>query len=319
MRITFKNILQLAIPTAVFIFFAVSLIKNWDQINQYSFSLQPMFFILSEILIILFVLFSSWGWKKILEEISGKNISFGSALKIHISSWILRYIPGRIGTVLGKVYLSHQKWGIPKKEILLSSVYEYTLIVLASLLIGGYTLYFTNLWSKFLSSAAFVGLFIFLLIIVLFPKFFYLILNIFLAIAKRGQINLNKKISPFNLLALLLFYFGNRLLFGIAFLFLTKSLINVKPEEMIFVISSFVLASIIGFLAFFSPGGLGVREGVLVLFLQTIFPLETAVILSLMSRLWQILADGILALTIFFPKKTLANFKHFFLSSHEKV
>lgn len=303
MRLTPRNILQFIIPTAVFIFFVTTIIRKWGHINQYSFSLDPMPFSLSVVLLVLFVMFSSWSWKKILEELTDTDIPFGDALKIYITSWILRYIPGRVSMVLGKIYLSHQKWGIPKKEILLSSAYEHTFITITSLLIGGYALYLTNTWPKILSSATFVGLFIFLMLPIFFPKLFYSILNFFLAVAKRDPVRFKKKISPYKLFLLLLCYFGNRLLFGIAFLFLTESLIHVKPENIIFISSSFVLAAVIGLLAFFSPGGLGVREGTLVYLLQTIIPLETAIILSLLSRLWQILADSILALIIFIPIK----------------
>jgi hypothetical protein len=47
----------------------------------------------------------------------------------------------------------------------------------------------------------------------------------------------------------------------------------------------------IGFLAIFTPGGIGVREGVLVFLLSSIFPLPVSTLISLLSRLWMTLGE----------------------------
>jgi uncharacterized membrane protein YbhN (UPF0104 family) len=46
------------------------------------------------------------------------------------------------------------------------------------------------------------------------------------------------------------------------------------------------LASTLGVLAVFAPGGLGVREGVLVYLLSHIMPEGVSVVLSILTRLW---------------------------------
>ena len=53
-----------------------------------------------------------------------------------------------------------------------------------------------------------------------------------------------------------------------------------------FVASALVLAWIVGFLAVFAPGGLGVRESVLVLLLEQVMPVGPAVVLTALGRLW---------------------------------
>ena len=54
------------------------------------------------------------------------------------------------------------------------------------------------------------------------------------------------------------------------------------------------LSCIIGILAVFTPSGLGVREGIILLGLGLIMPKEYAVIISLVTRLWQTVAEFML-------------------------
>ena len=60
---------------------------------------------------------------------------------------------------------------------------------------------------------------------------------------------------------------------------------NVQPNELIFF--AFPLATIIGIIMIFVPGGLGAREGVLVVLLvSSNVPLQIATTISISSRLW---------------------------------
>ena len=56
-------------------------------------------------------------------------------------------------------------------------------------------------------------------------------------------------------------------------------------------IGTYVLAWIIGFLAFFTPGGLGVRETVLVLMLNLYLPVYISAVLAILSRVWWIIGE----------------------------
>ena len=60
--------------------------------------------------------------------------------------------------------------------------------------------------------------------------------------------------------------------------------------------SSYILASIVGLLAFFVPSGIGVREAVIVLTLSTYFGVEQAIVLAVVARLYTTIADGLLFL-----------------------
>ena len=51
----------------------------------------------------------------------------------------------------------------------------------------------------------------------------------------------------------------------------------------------------VGFLSVITPGGLGIREGMLSLLLSAYLPSSTATLVALLSRTWSLAADLVLA------------------------
>ena len=51
------------------------------------------------------------------------------------------------------------------------------------------------------------------------------------------------------------------------------------------------------------PGGLGIREGLLGLLLVNYMPIEQATLAALLSRVWMLSAEGVLAGIAFFVQK----------------
>lgn len=68
------------------------------------------------------------------------------------------------------------------------------------------------------------------------------------------------------------------------------------------VVATMVLATVagvtIGFLAFFAPGGIGVREAVISAVLVTVMPADRAVMVSLLFRVWLVALDGVLGILL---------------------
>jgi hypothetical protein len=65
-------------------------------------------------------------------------------------------------------------------------------------------------------------------------------------------------------------------------------------SRVLFVIGANALAWTIGFLAFFAPNGLGVREASLAFFLKQILPASVATLASLLARVWVTLAEVVI-------------------------
>jgi uncharacterized membrane protein YbhN (UPF0104 family) len=65
-----------------------------------------------------------------------------------------------------------------------------------------------------------------------------------------------------------------------------NSIVSVPWSQYLSLTAAFAFSYTLGFLAIFVPGGLGVREGILILLLSHYFPLPVATLISLFSRLW---------------------------------
>ncbi len=98
------------------------------------------------------------------------------------------------------------------------------------------------------------------------------------------------------ILKVVLMFIGNWLIVGYGFFILVRS---VNPavgwNEMLFCAGVFGISAIMGILAIFAPSGLGVREGIILAGLMLIMPESDAAVISVISRLWQSIAELTLA------------------------
>ena len=98
------------------------------------------------------------------------------------------------------------------------------------------------------------------------------------------------KISGSDVFRSVHWFFFTWLLWGIAFYFLTSGLSDQSISVPI--IFSFPLAGTIGIIALFSPGGLGIRESILVGSLTSFnVDLSLAITISAVSRLWFLVGE----------------------------
>ncbi|MDE0322436.1 MAG: hypothetical protein OXN27_00810 [Candidatus Poribacteria bacterium] len=82
---------------------------------------------------------------------------------------------------------------------------------------------------------------------------------------------------------------------GLAFFLFVKSLAPVAWTDAGILTACFAFAWIIGFLSFLTPGGLGIREGLLGLLLANYMPAPQAMIVALLCRIWMLSAEIVLA------------------------
>ena len=80
-------------------------------------------------------------------------------------------------------------------------------------------------------------------------------------------------------------------LLGTAFFLFIRSLASVSVSQLLVVTGTYAVAWSIGILSVITPGGLGVREGILSLLLTSVLPPATATLIALLSRLWTISAE----------------------------
>jgi uncharacterized membrane protein YbhN (UPF0104 family) len=207
--------------------------------------------------------------------------------KIWFVSNIGKYLPGKIWTVVGMIYLL-EKEGVPKRNGLATSILGQALSVLSAFILSfillGFTLY-EKIFSK--NPVVFFLAILFsiaVLIIVAYPRLLEISINLGLSLVKKERINLELKSR--DLLLYLGYYTFSWFLFGLAFMVFIKSISQVPWNLYFNLTGAFAFSLTIGFLAVFVPGGLGVREGILVLLLSLYFPLPVATLISIFSRLY---------------------------------
>ena len=82
---------------------------------------------------------------------------------------------------------------------------------------------------------------------------------------------------------------------GFAFFLFVQSFTSVQWADAGVLTACFAFAWIIGFLSFLTPGGLGIREGLLGLLLANYMPAPQATLVALLCRVWMLSAEIVLA------------------------
>jgi uncharacterized membrane protein YbhN (UPF0104 family) len=110
------------------------------------------------------------------------------------------------------------------------------------------------------------------------------------------------EIQPIKMRKIILVYVQLLYLFayiplGIGTYFLAKGIGMDIPFSNIFAIMAAIsVSAILGYIAFFSPGGLGVREGAMLVMLKQFSNIETALILPIVMRLIYIIIELLLGI-----------------------
>src|SRR4030065_238356 len=102
-----------------------------------------------------------------------------------------------------------------------------------------------------------------------------------------------------SLLLLWSFQFSYWVLKALGFFFLANSFYNFDYAWLKRFLGMYLFSWVLGFVAVFAPGGLGIREGSMTLFLKSYFPTGFAISLSLIGRVWITILELLLALLAF--------------------
>jgi len=284
-----SRLLPWVVVAAIGWFFYNSLMQNWENVKNIDLSfntgvaLGTAFFVLA-------VVGSGVLWGNMLSSLSGVKISVSDAIRIHCASWVLKYIPGQVGSYLNKLSWSTKK-GIAKKTVSTSFIYENVLMVFAGALLSipVIVLFRDIIGDQF---TLLIPLLVLIpMAIVLYKPVFYRLLNVLFKLIKKKPFRDSDFLSTKDLLMYQAGYLLPRLCNGVGFVLIVGAIFPIDSSMYIGLGATYILASIIGLLAIFVPGGLGVREAIIVLFLSVYFPVEQAIIISLIARFYATLSD----------------------------
>lgn len=310
MKSLLKTSLKLLV-VAIIVFYVVrNVTGNWHEVVKYNWSFHLGWFSLSLVAhLVTFVLFSQV-WCFLMTGF-GFKVRLRHAFKIGYLSNLGRYIPGKIWPVFGMAYLAKQiniSEEVSVTSWIIALMFALPSAFLATLV--GFMLS-PNLMSQQLHDTVGGGIYVLAIItmivsllLILMPSKLFPIANFFLKLMKRSPIEFELKRS-----IAIKVYFGYLVcwcMYGVSFWLLLKSIIPESGIGIIEASAAFILAYQVGYLAFFAPGGIGVRELVLTIIFGPYVGAASAGI-AIAARLWNLTVEiiaALLSLSIRFPAKT---------------
>jgi uncharacterized membrane protein YbhN (UPF0104 family) len=272
-------------------FVAAQLVQGWEAIRTYPWQWHPGYLILSFIGAQAGYLVLTRAWRSVLRAISIR-LAASTAYWVFILSNLGRYIPGRVWQV-GAAALFARSLGLHAGEIATSMVvYQFFLLpvgVLLGLFGGNLQGMVDHPWLR----AALLGSCLAMAAAALWP---HLLMRLFRPLVHRiGSSPERWRMAWSRKLAVIVQCAIGWTLLSLSFGFLVISTTRIGWEDFPQLSQTFLVSYIVGFVSLVTPGGLGVREGVMTLLLTPMTGAGPAAALSLLSRLW-ITATEIVAL-----------------------
>jgi len=285
-----KTIKIVATGTILF-FLGLSLRRDWRGVSDYIWNAQSWLLSLSFIFMLAQWFMIALEWKVIVRSLGGE-LGLRKGMRIYFLSNLGRYIPGSVWYVLGRAYLGERE-EVSAAVVSTSIVMENALATVSGMLLSALAspLFLSQYGRGSLYAGMAVGA---LGLIFLHPSLMSWLLSLLARLLRRssGVTPVGGYLATLGLLLGYIFIWAFR---GIAFFMLLYSLCPI-PLAWLPTIGGILAASyIVGFLVPFAPGGLGVREGVIVLLLGQYVPLPAAAAAAILLRIWSTLSELIWA------------------------
>jgi len=263
--------------------FIIYYLYSFDYIVFSEISINPFLLGISIVLLWGGFVASALSWKKSL-SVHQIKISNNLGIFSHGISVFAKYIPGKVWVIIGRASVVSERKG-SLAELGTISMKEQLVYLLAGLIVSFIALLWLPVNPVYSVIVAFTALFLSLL---LFSKrIHHLVLSLIKTITKKELkipfVSLNKALPMFKVITAYWFLWS----FGFYILVL-----SVLPDAPLIVTFAFPLSVCYGLLAIIVPGGIGVRESIIVFFLTKsgIEP-SFAVTISLIQRLWFITGE----------------------------
>lgn len=288
------KICRILFGTLVAVFLVWYFAKNWDEFSETIRNVDIGIFLFSMLFYFVYkyTLASLWHY---ITKINGCAIGYEKAVTSYLYSILGKYIPGKVFMLAARLaYYKEEDAPLAKVTVCFFIENVCTLLGAAMLFIVS-LLFFPNSllqdykWITLLLIAAFF--------VCIHPK----IINFFLGIiGKLFRKDLSIPMKYSDMLKVVLLFIGNWLIIGVGFFILTKSIYpDVGLSHLLFCAGIWGVSAIMGILAVFAPSGLGVREGIIVAGLMLIMPESDAMVISVVSRLWQTIPELLLVALAF--------------------
>lgn len=224
----------------------------------------------------------------------GRQIGFLESLAVLNTSGLLKYLPGRVWTYGAQMlWLGHR--GVSNAEVVQVNLVCFLYSALTAVSLGGaccivYVYHGPHVWVLWgsLVAAYFGG-------VLLGPKVLAMLL-----MGLGRLLGTSSKIEPPNnrLMLELAFNFTlSWLAMGVAGYYCGRGVgLAIGPGEVFAITASMSLASIVGYVSALTPGGIGVREALMLLILKNVTTPQAAIVLPITTRLLYTMVEIVLGI-----------------------
>jgi glycosyltransferase 2 family protein len=281
--------------------------SNWRDIRQ-TVSIQDkiIWLVIGILGYMLILTLLALAWKRSL-HLLGKDITYRDSYIVFNRSLISKYLPGNVFQYVGR-FLLGRNIGISDTTLVSSIILETLIQVAASIIlvlsfniILGWVYKFNNL--TLVLSAVFIILSIVIILILkyssktrqwLFKKPWFIQIR-----------TINVKSLLIGSIPILLIYFVFLLASGFLFWFLSITIFEINFSNSIPIfIGAYIISWTIGYITPGAPGGLGIREAILISILSPYMPGAKALSISIIFRLITIVGEVLIFITTYFFKGT---------------
>jgi hypothetical protein len=220
-------------------------------------------------------------WPVILRQI-GVTPPRG-AVRLFLQSQLGKYVPGSVWQYAGRIGLARSR-GVPVSSTVLSLLIEVSASAVAAVAVGVFVL-------PVLAAVPLAVLIVALVLAVAARPAF--VPNAFIRLAERvlrtsgdelrGALGALPRISAL--------YIPVWALYGAAFWLTARALFSIPASDLVLFTAAFAIGWLVGMAAVFAPGGIGVREAVLVGLLAPSIGQREAIVIAAASRLLLTAAD----------------------------
>jgi uncharacterized membrane protein YbhN (UPF0104 family) len=264
--------------------FALTFKAQWATIAAADWRLEPLRFSLaSAVLVASFALVAGlWGYA--LADTTGVPARRGA--RIWFLANLARYVPGNVWSVLGAVELARREGAQRRAAATVVAVTQVLSVALA-VLIG---LPVIAAEQARLGRPVLVGL----AVLAVLGGALLAARRPLLALARRRYPDLRPRDlvpSPRLAVVLVLGYALYWVVAGLAFGVFAASVYRPAGGHLPLLVAAYAAAYAAGFLSLLTPGGLGVREGVLVLLMAAVMPAGIAAVVAVLARVWMMAVE----------------------------
>ena len=282
-----RRVIYFALICAVLYFVGWALVRNIRKVSWGQISLNPWFIGLSFVAMLGLRCLAGLSLHVVLDALDSR-IEWRRAMAIGWIGNLARYIPGKVATVASQIVLLKES-GVRPALAVTATFLVGALAIPAALIMATPLLFMHD------GMAGLPGRWLVILLIVvagfvgLHPHVFIFISNI--ALRKMGRKTISVSVSRRKLLLAAGLLAVKLSFFGTGLWLVARSLVPVDLSLWPYFVAAASCARLSTLLAFFTPAGLGVREGMYLLILGPVIGPGPAALVAIVARLVAILSD----------------------------